>query len=65
METNFHNTNFTLMPAFIMRFKATRKWPIEMAGFHDDFNLQLVMVIYAAGITFHGSIVLLNMGPPC
>ena len=30
MKTNFHNINkdFALSLAFIMRFKATRKWPI-------------------------------------
>ena len=29
MKTNFHIKNFALSLAFIMRFKATRKWPIE------------------------------------
>ena len=29
MKTNFHNKNFALSLAFIMRFKATRKWPID------------------------------------
>ena len=28
MKTNFHNKNFALSHAFIMRFKATRRWPI-------------------------------------
>ena len=28
MKTNFHNTNFALSLAFIMRFTATRKWLI-------------------------------------
>ena len=28
MKTNFHNKNFALSFAFIMRFTATRKWPI-------------------------------------
>ena len=32
MKTNFHNKNFTLSLAFIMRFKATRKWPIGNAN---------------------------------
>ena len=29
MKTNFHNKNFALSLAFIMRFKATRKWSIS------------------------------------
>ena len=29
MKINFHNKNFALSLAFIMRFKATRKWPIS------------------------------------
>ena len=28
MKANFHNKNFALSLAFIMRFRATRKWPI-------------------------------------
>ena len=28
MKTNFHNKNFPLSLAFIMRFKVTRKWSI-------------------------------------
>ena len=28
MKTNFHNKKFALSLAFIMRFKATQKWPI-------------------------------------
>ena len=28
MKTNFHNKNFALSLVFIMRFTATRKWPI-------------------------------------
>ena len=28
MKTNFHNKNFVLSLAFMMRFKATRKWSI-------------------------------------
>ena len=28
MKTNFHNKNFAFSLTFIMRFKATRKWPI-------------------------------------
>ena len=28
MKTNVHNKNVALSLAFIMRFKATRKWPI-------------------------------------
>ena len=28
MKTNFHNKNFELSLAFIMRFKATRKWSL-------------------------------------
>ena len=28
MKTNFHNKNFALSLAFIMRFKAARKWSI-------------------------------------
>ena len=32
MVTNFHNKNFALSLAFIMRFKATRKWPIGQSG---------------------------------
>ena len=30
MKTNFHNKNFALSLAFIMRFKATRKWRITL-----------------------------------
>ena len=30
MKTDFHNKNFALSLAFIMRFKATRKWPIDL-----------------------------------
>ena len=29
-KTNFYNKNFALSLTFIMRFTATRKWPIEM-----------------------------------
>ena len=29
MKTNFHNKNFALILAFIIRLKATRKWSIE------------------------------------
>ena len=29
MKTNFHNKNFALSLAFILRLKATRKWPFE------------------------------------
>ena len=32
MVTNFHNKNFALSLTFIMRFKATRKWPIGQSG---------------------------------
>ena len=32
MKTNFHNKNFALSLAFIMRFQATRKWSIERFG---------------------------------
>ena len=32
MKTNFHNKNFALNLAFIMRFTATLKWPIELLG---------------------------------
>ena len=28
MKANFHNKNFALCLAFILRFKAIRKWPI-------------------------------------
>ena len=28
MKTNFHDKKFALSLAFIMRFKATQKWPI-------------------------------------
>ena len=34
MNVNFHNKDFALNLAFIKRFKATRKWPIE-----TSFNL--------------------------
>ena len=30
MKTNIHNKNFALNLAFIMRFKAARKWPISI-----------------------------------
>ena len=29
MKTNFHNKNFALSLAFIVRFKVTRKWSIH------------------------------------
>ena len=29
MKTNFHMKSFVLGLTFIMRFKATQKWPIE------------------------------------
>ena len=32
MKTNFHNKNFALSLAFVMRFKATQKWSI--GGLH-------------------------------
>ena len=28
MKTNFHNKNYARSLAFVMRFKASRKWPI-------------------------------------
>ena len=34
MKTNFHNKSFALSLAFIMRFKATRKWSIQL----DELN---------------------------
>ena len=36
MKTNFHNKNFALSLAFIMRFKATRKWTISMRSLTVD-----------------------------
>ena len=33
MKTNFHNKNFALSLAVIMRFKATLKWPIASSCF--------------------------------
>ena len=30
LKTDFHNKNFALSLAFIMRFKGTRKWPIDL-----------------------------------
>ena len=30
MKTSFHDKNFALSLAFIMRFKATRKWSIQI-----------------------------------
>ena len=34
MKINFHKKNFALNLAFIMRFTATRKWPIAIKGIH-------------------------------
>lgn len=36
MKTNFHNKTMHESPAFIMRFKTTRKWPIVHPGLNDD-----------------------------
>ena len=36
MKTNFHNKSFALSLAFIMRFTATRKWPIRQPVFPND-----------------------------
>ena len=35
METNFHNKNFALSLAFLMRFTVTRKWPIYLPTKHQ------------------------------
>ena len=44
-KANFHNKNFALSLAFIMRFTATRKWLIEfieyvlMMNYYDQFAM--------------------------
>ena len=32
-KTNFHLKSFALSLAFIMRFKAIQKWPVDIVGF--------------------------------
>ena len=39
MKTNFHNKNFALSLAFILRFRASWKWPITSLG-------RLIVIIY-------------------
>ena len=44
MKTNFHNKNFALSLAFIIRFKATRKWSVNFhlnANYVSKFSLVL------------------------
>ena len=43
MKTNFHNKNFALSLAFIMRFKATRKWSITC---HEQFIISLIFRVF-------------------
>ena len=39
MKTNFHNKNFAVSLAFIMRFTATRKWPIPVSSSPELIDL--------------------------
>ena len=46
MKTNFHNTNFAPSLAFIMRFTATRKWPIAYRFVGEINDLRDIQIRY-------------------
>ena len=48
MKTNFHNKNFALSLAFIMRFKATPKWPEKLFFFVCMFVFVVVVVDFTS-----------------
>ena len=50
VKTNFHNKNFAFSLAFIMRFKATRKWPIRWCCCSNAGNEQRKLPIFTEQI---------------
>ena len=57
MKTNFHNKNFALSLAFILRFKATRMWPIMSLW-------RLIVIIYHANKSLPETKPRLSTQPP-
>ena len=54
-KTNFHMKRFALSLAFIMRFTATHKWPIDRGVLQN-----LISVKYGYGIAVGGGNLILN-----
>ena len=49
MKTNFHDKNFVLSLAFIMRFNVTRKWPIDLSHSAAMLSLWRIKALFLHG----------------